>query len=199
MRKLLTLIMVLVLCFGVVGCNNNKKTNKKNEVEKEVIIEELSWKDDAISIAGNVIEFPVKMKKLSEIGFNNVSYEIEKLEPGRKETVVAMYGKTSCLIDVLNPCDEENEKTGTLAVEKCDVVGIRVPYISTAGPEMREFVLPGGLNILETTIEEIIKEYGEPTEKVGDMYTWVNEDGILEITVNTEERNMIMGFYISNQ
>ena len=200
MRKLLTLMMVLILCFGVVGCNNNKKTDEKEKEEKEVTISDYSWQDCVISIDGNIIEFPISVEKLTEMGFTNFHCNFKQVEPGRTVHGTAVYKGGRYQLEIRNPKNENGEKSEMLEPEKCEVAGIRVHDIISLGSGKIQIVFPKNIIITETTIEDIIEKYGKQTEKHGEnTYVWSKNGVIMEISLNKDGHGMVEGFYISNQ
>ena len=198
MRKLLTLMMVAVLCIGIVGCGD-KKTDKKDEEKKEITMSDFSWKDCAISIDGNIIEFPVSVEKLTEMGFKDFRCGFKKIEPGRTVHGTAFYKGGKYQLDIRNPQDENGEKSEMLEPEKCEVAGIRVNDIMTLGLGKIQIILPKNINLKETTIDDIVEKYGKQTKKHGDYtYVWSDEGTMLEIRVKKDGHGIVEGFYVSN-
>lgn len=199
MKKLLTFIMIMVLCFSFAGCGNKDK-DKKEEEKKEITMADFSWKDCVISIDDNILELPVSMEKLTEMGFKDFHCGFEQVEPGRTVRGTAVYKGGKYQLELRNPQDENGEKSKMLEPEKCEVAGIRVNDIISLGLGRIQIVFPENINVMETTIEDIVEKYGKQTEKCGDYtYTWSKNGVIMEISLNKDGHGMVEGFYISNQ
>lgn len=198
MKKLITLMMIAVLCIGIVGCGD-KKTDKKNEKEKEVTMADFDWRDCVISIDDNIIELPVSVEKLTEIGFGNFHCGFEQVEPGRTVHGTAVYKGGRYQLEIRNPQDENGQKSKALKPEKCEVSGIRVNDIMLLALGQIKIVLPENINLKETTIDDIIEKYGKQTKKRGDYtYVWSDDGTMLEIRVKKDGHGIVEGFYVSN-
>lgn len=128
-------------------------------------LDELKWSDYAISVDGEVWDFPMTYTEFEKFGFEPEDDVTASLEPYQYGMFTYKKGDDTIYIYICN------FDVNSLPANECIVAGVSFDDFEI--PENGAVVeLPGGVKRGESTVDDIKAAYGEPTNTYdGDLFT----------------------------
>lgn len=167
MKKIFSILMIGILCFSLVGCQNNikkdtkegKKEEEKKEKKTDIINDNASY---FLKIDGKKFVAGDKVSKLSEVEYQ-VRKEEENVEiPANKYMIGAgrIVNKENKHIFDITPF---NTTSSAIKVPDSVIGGVNINYVWAKNDERTtNFEVYGGIK-LNSTEEEVKKVFGEPS------------------------------------
>lgn len=178
-KRLVTVLLVMVMCITVAGCgaagSNSKATYIANEEEISVAVGQLGndLSGMSVSLDGTIYKLPMKMQTLLDAGWTIPADIIDRVDP-----FSALTETSGCVVTKTEGETEKKITNITLlntAKEDKPVGDVPITTMSIDRYDNIKLILPKGI-IWTSTIEDVKAAYGEPTKETttGTEDTFIN-------------------------
>lgn len=158
LKKSVLLVLCCLICFSMVGCEKKEKR----------ISYDLN--DFQISVDGNIVSLPMKVKDFEEMGMIFVDYNNTTEVLGHRSVPGDLY-----LWDYDIPVHVYNYEEKELPIEECYVDSFAVSIFDLEESKKNiKVLLPGGVDVETLTSEKVDEIYGKPSDIKGqaEYYTY---------------------------
>lgn len=202
MKKIIILALIGVLCFALVGCDNDEKNNVSNDKGSEEATDKQTENLDFINdndsyfiiIDGKKFYAGDKIADLSSVGYNLKPQEATEEIPANRFIIgagrmVNSAGQSSFSTTPFN------KTSSSIQISDSVIGGINIQYIWVKDDEKSlNFEIYGGIK-LGSTAEEVKKVFGKPSSihefDVSKKYTYKSEEFQRDFEFDFDEEDKV--------